>query len=426
MDEPVPENAPRRGPLDEPKSRVSLGSVALVALVIFGAYFLGFERGKGADSSESASAFSLPVSTLLSSHSSERHPDLGLFWKAWDLLHDRFVDRAGLDSTSLLYGAIKGMLAATDDPYTTFFDPEENKAFSEDISGSFQGIGAEIGIKNKILTIVAPLDDTPAARAGLRSGDKVLKINDEETGEMSIDEARNKMRGQKGTEVTLTIFREGEQTTRDIVIRRDTINVKSVKVSWRDDVAVVKINQFGEDTVAEFKKAAQEIRARKARGLILDLRDNPGGLLDGAVSIASLMIPKGKPVVLEEDSEKNRETISTFGGDVLSFLPTVVLINEGSASASEILAAALRENRDTLTLVGKKSFGKGSVQELVAVSKDTALKVTVARWLTPSGKQINKEGISPDIEIDRSNEDYEADRDPQMDKAVGVIREKIR
>lgn len=416
----------------EPPSRVSTRPrkkspflfVVLISFLVVIGYMVGVERGK-TDSLGGNSAFSLPSSSLFSSVKSADHPDIGVFWKTWDLLHERFVDRESLDGTKLLYGAIKGMLAATDDPYTTFFDPEENKSFQEDISGSFEGIGAEIGMRDKILTVVAPLEDSPAEKAGLRASDKILEINKESTTEMSIDAAVKKMRGAKGTEVTLTIFREGEKETRDIVIRRDTINVKSVKLEWKGDVAVLKINQFGEETVKEFAAAAGEMRVRKVRGIVLDLRNNPGGLLDAAVDIGSFMIPKGKAVVLEEDSQKNRDSLLTRGGDLFSDIPTAVLINEGSASASEILAAALRENRDNVTLIGKKSFGKGSVQELVPVSKETSLKVTVARWLTPSGKQINKEGITPDIEVERTDEDYEADRDPQFDRALEVVREEM-
>jgi carboxyl-terminal processing protease len=401
--------------------------IFLMAFLVVAAYILGVERGKTEGSTEGNSGFSLPTSSIFSSPTSASRPDMGVFWKTWDLLHERFVDREKLDVTTLLYGAIKGMLAATDDPYTTFFSPEENKSFQEDISGSFEGIGAEIGMKSKVLTVVAPLDDSPAQKAGIRSGDKILKINDESTAEMNIDEAVKKMRGKKGTDVKLTIFREGEKETRDITVRRDTINVKSVKLEWKEDgIALVKLSQFGEETVNEFSDAVKQIRSRQTRGIVLDLRDDPGGLLDAAVDIGSLMIPKGKPVVIEEDSKGSRETLSTEGGDVLSSIPTVVLINEGSASASEILAATLRENRDNVTLIGKKSFGKGSVQELVPVTKDTSLKVTVARWLTPRGEQINKIGITPDIDIDRTSEDYDADRDPQLEKALEVVKEKIR
>ncbi|MGB2791009.1 MAG: S41 family peptidase [Candidatus Moraniibacteriota bacterium] len=409
------------------RKKQSFASIFFVAFLIALAYVIGVERGQMEGSSNEASTFSLPTSSIFSPAKNSDHPDMSVFWKTWDILHERFVDREHLDTTTLLYGAIKGMLAATDDPYTTFFDPEENKSFQEDIAGSFEGIGAEIGMKNKILTVVAPLDDSPAQKAGIRSGDMIVKIDDESTAEMNIDEAVKKMRGPKGTDVKLTIFRDGEKETRDITIHRGTISVKSVKLDWKGgDIAIVKINQFGEETVDEFAAAVKDIRSRPTRGIVIDLRDDPGGLLDAAVNIGSLMIPKGKPVVLEEDSKKNRETLSTRGGDVLSGIPTVVLINEGSASAAEILSAALRENRDNVTLIGKKSFGKGSVQELVSISKSTSLKVTVARWLTPNGEQINKAGIKPDIEVDRTSDDFEAGRDPQMDKALEVVGEKAK
>lgn len=409
------------------KKKRPFASIFFVAFLIAIAYIIGVERGKTESASPGNSAFSLPASSIFSSSKTSDHPDMGVFWKTWDLLHERFVDREKLDTTTLLYGAIKGMLAATDDPYTTFFDPEENKSFQEDIAGSFEGIGAEIGMKNRVLTIVAPLDDSPAQKAGIRSGDMIVKINDENTAEMTVDEAVKKMRGPKGTDVKLTIFRDGEKETRDITVHRGVITVKSVKLEWKEnDIALVKINQFGEDTVDEFTAVVKQLRSRPTRGIVLDLRDDPGGLLDAAVDIGSLMIPKGKPVVLEEDSKKNRETLPTHGGDVLSGIPTAVLINEGSASAAEILSAALRENRDNVTLIGKKSFGKGSVQELVPVSKDTSFKVTVARWLTPNGEQINKAGIKPDIDIDRTNEDFAANRDPQMDKALEVVNEKAK
>ncbi len=430
MDENIPLNPvdsleDKRDKRSEAK-RKPFVSAFFVLILVVAAYLVGVDRGRS-ETADPRGGFLLPSASLLSG-SSGYHPDLGIFWKAWDTLHERFVDQKNLDSTKLVYGAIKGMLAATGDPYTTFFDPEENKAFSEDIAGSFEGIGAEIGMKDKVLTIVAPLDDTPAARAGLRSGDKVFKINGESTSEMTIDEAKNKMRGKKGTEVKLTIFRDGEQEARDISIVRDTINVKSVKLSWKenDTVALLKVNQFGEDTVKEFQVAVDQVKVRHPSGILLDLRDNPGGLLNAAVDMASLMVPKGRVVVYEEDREGKRESILTAGGDVLSGIPTVVLINEGSASAAEILSAAIRDNRDNVTLIGQKSFGKGSVQELVSISRDTSLKVTIARWLTPSGKQINKEGIQPDVEVKLSGDDFSAGRDPQMDKAIEVVRQSTR
>lgn len=417
-----------------------LGFFFLLFLVA-SAYTIGVEAGKQSNSSgASENKLSSPVSSLFSPSSGTAHPSLDIFWKAWDIVHERFVDGDSLDSTALMYGAINGMLSATDDPYTVFFNPEENKAFEEDIAGSFEGIGAEIGMKNHILTIVAPLDGSPAERAGLRAGDAIIKIDGELTAEMTIDQAVKKMRGAKGTNVTLTLFHEGDDDTHDAVVTRDTISVKSVKVEWKesDTVAVMKINQFGETTVDEFGAAARTVLDKHPQGLVIDLRNNPGGLLDAAVRIASLFLPKNTTAVIEEDRSKKQDPMKTLGSirvdingkseslpaNMFGGIPTVVLIDGGSASASEILSGALRDNRSDIVLIGEKSFGKGSVQELVPVTKDTSLKVTVAHWLTPSGRQINKEGIAPDVEVKRTPEDRDANRDPQIDKALEILREK--
>ena len=417
-------------------------SFFFVLFLVASAYTIGVESGKqsNASSDVSGDGLSLPVSSLFSPSSGAAHPNLDTFWKAWDIVHERFVDSDSLDSTALVYGAINGMLSATDDPYTVFFNPEENKAFEEDIAGSFEGIGAEIGVKNHILTVVAPLDESPAARAGLRAGDAIIKIDGEVTSDMSIDQAVKKMRGAKGTNVTLTIFHSGDDDTRDVVVTRDTISVKSVKVEWKesDTVAVMKVSQFGETTVDEFGAAAKAVMDKHPKGIAIDLRSNPGGLLDASVRIASLFLPKNTTAVIEEDRNKKQDPMKTLGSvrvdisgkseslsaNMFGGIPTVVLIDSGSASASEILAGALRDNRDDIVLVGEKSFGKGSVQELVPVTKDTSLKVTVAHWLTPSGRQINKEGIAPDVEVERTSEDYNANRDPQLDRALSILREK--
>lgn len=404
--------------------------VLIVAMIFLAgvSFWLGIEKGKKSSGDFSEGPLPVGQTIILNKDQSKMHSiDFSLFWRVWDLLKEKYVDSESLDAKKLFYGAIKGMLAATGDPYTAFLDPAENKEFNEEIKGSFDGIGVEIGMKNNILTVIAPLEGMPAEKAGLRAGDKIIKINDTITSDVTIDEAVKQMRGPKGTEVRLTVLHDGADVTQELTIKRDTINVKSVKFEMKsDNIAYIKISRFGDDTYREFNSAVNQSLERKAKGLILDLRNDPGGYLDSSIDIASRMLPKGKVVVIEENQKKEQEKMYAGGGDVLSQLPTVVLINEGSASASEILAGALKDNRDNVTLVGKKSFGKGSVQEFVNLSDGTAVKITVAKWLTPKGDQINEKGINPDVEVELSDDDYENDKDPQLDKALEVIKEKIK
>lgn len=404
-------------------------SFIVVAFVIVVSFGIGFGLGKENERAETFTAIPAKEASIINREKDAPNTlDFSLFWEVWKLVQEKFVDAEKLDANQLFFGAINGMLHATGDPYTVFFDPEANKKFDEDISGSFEGIGAEIGIKGGVLTIVAPLKDSPAEKAGLRSGDKILKIGDESTAEMGLEDAIDKIRGPKSTPVILTIFHNGDEETREITVTRDTITVLSVEMKFMDEgkIAYIELNQFGAKTTTAFRKIANEIVTQKTQGVILDMRNNPGGFLDVSVELASKMLPKGKIVVIEEDSEGTQKRLPALGGDVLSGIETVILINEGSASASEILAGALKDNRENVTSVGMKSFGKGSVQELISLKQGTAVKITVAKWLTPNGKQINNEGIQPDIEVDLTKDDFENDRDPQLDKALEVLREKIK
>lgn len=398
-----------------------------VAFFLGGVFFTGYEQGqKHASGSTPEQSLSPEDAIIINKTSQDDTIDFSLFWKVWEILKDKYVDKSKLDARELFYGAIDGMLAATKDPYTTFFSPKENQEFNEDISGMFEGIGAEMAIRDDILTIVAPLEGMPAEKAGLLAGDKIVKIDDIVSSSYSLDEAVKHIRGKKGTAVKLTIFREGEEEARDVSVTRDVILVKSVRSEMKSDsIAYIRVSRFGDDTEKEFNEAVKTAVSEKARGLVLDLRNNPGGFLDTAVEMASKALPLGNTVVIEEDGEGKQKEMKARGGDVLSKLPTVVLINQGSASASEILAGALRDNRDNIILVGKKSFGKGSVQELISVSKDTAVKITVARWLTPSGKQIHNVGITPDIEVSISSDDLENKRDPQLDRALEEVQKRL-
>lgn len=411
-----------RGFLLFKKLFLSFSVLALLALAFFG----GYERGRG-------SLFfgdePVPVNgaVILNGRSQDKEVDFALFWKVWEILKEKFVDHSRLDARQMLYGAIDGMLASTGDPYTTFFDPKEKQDFQEDMTGNFEGIGAEMAVKDGILTVVSPLEGTPAERIGLLAGDRILKIDGEPTANMNVEEAVRRIRGPKGTSVTLSIYHEGDEEAKDVVVPREIIHVKSLRSEMKEgNVAYIRINRFGDETADEFERAVRSAANASARGLIIDLRNNPGGLLTSAVDIASFLLPERSVVVIEENGKGERKELKTHAGDVFSELPTSVIINGGSASASEILAGALRENRDNVRLVGKQSFGKGSVQELVSVTKDTAVKITVAKWLTPKGNQINKVGITPDEEVDLTREQVVNKEDPQLQKAIEWVKSQVK
>lgn len=352
--------------------------------------------------------------------------DFGLFWEAWNLLDEKYVDTSKLDQEKMIYGAISGMVKAVGDPFSSFMDPEESRQFSQDLEGTFDGIGVEIGMKNEILTVISPIDGSPAAKAGLKAGDKILKIGDALTTDMSIDEAVSKIRGPRGTEISLTVLRNGDEDPKELKITRETINVKSVTLEFKDgDIALIKITKFGDDTTTEMNRAANLAVSQKARGVLLDLRNNPGGYLESAIDVSSKFVPRGKIVVSEEQRNGQKKDYAARGGDILGNLPIVVLVNAGSASASEITAGALRDNLKT-ALVGKKTFGKGSVQELEKLSGGSSLRITIARWLTPNGEYIMEKGIDPTVDIDLTDDDYNNDRDPQLDKALEIMREKLK
>lgn len=356
----------------------------------------------------------------------ETTADFTAFWKAWNVLKDKSIYSSKITDQDRVWGAIQGLAGASGDPYTTFFSPADNKLFKDEIKGSFSGIGAEVGMKDKILTIIAPLKDTPAWKAGIKKGDKVMKIDKTSTSDLSIDKAINLMRGEKGTTVVLTIFRTGEKETREISIVRDTIDIPTIETeSLPDGIFLIKFYSFSENSDNLFAKALDEFIKSGNHKLIVDLRGNPGGYLDVAVNIGSWFIDEGKVIVSEDFGSSRKPQIyrshgPRFFNDNLQF---VVLVDGGSASASEILAGALKEHK-IATLVGEKTFGKGSVQELVDITPETSLKVTVAKWLTPNGVSISDAGLEPDIKVPFTIKDYEAKRDPQMDKAVEILKAK--
>lgn len=345
--------------------------------------------------------------------------DFSLFWDVWRTLSENYVDQEKINEKKMFYGAIRGMVSAIGDPYTVFMNPKNAKEFSDDLKGTFEGIGAEIGMKNEILTIIAPLPDMPAQKAGLRSGDKVLAIDGESSSGIYLDEAVNKIRGPKGTEVVLTIKREGAEEAMDIAITRGKIIVKSVRTGIEDGIFTLKITNFNEDTAVLFNEAVNEVIENDPKGIILDLRSNPGGFLDTAIEVASEWV-EDKTVVSEKFSSGFVNEHLARGRARLKNYQTVVLVNGGSASASEIVSGALQDY-GLAEVVGEKTFGKGSVQTLNKFSDGSSVKVTVAKWLTPNGRSINDEGIEPDYRVDLTLEDYNDNLDPQKEAAVKLI-----
>jgi carboxyl-terminal processing protease len=350
-----------------------------------------------------------------------KNVDFNLYWKVWDTVKTAYVDNEEISEEEMFYGSLEGMVKAINDPYTSFLDPELSKRFNDDLSGSFEGIGAEIGIRDDTLTIIAPIDGMPAQEAGLKSGDKVLSIDGKSSAGISIDKAVDTIRGEKGTDVTLTIYREGLDETKDITITRGVITIESVKTEiLEDNIMLISISNFNEDTEAMFSQAIEEANSNEVNGIILDLRNNPGGFLDSAIEISSEWVETG-PVVLEKFDENDITKYQARGIARLKDYKTVVLLNQGSASASEIVAGALQDY-DIATIVGEQSYGKGSVQTLKPFTDGSSLKVTVAKWLTPQGQSISEKGITPDVEVEYTIEDFENDRDPQLDKAIEIIK----
>lgn len=321
-----------------------------------------------------------------------------------------------LTEATLLEGLKSGLAKATGDPYTEYLNPEASKEFADGLEGKFEGIGAQLGkdAENNIV-IVAPISGYPAEKAGLKPNDVIAEIDGESAFDITISEAVDKIRGEKGTTVTLTIVSNGE--VKEVPIVREEINIPSVESEIKDGIGIMTISRFGEDTVRLATEAAEEFAAAGVKGVVLDLRSNPGGYLQGAVDVASLWLETGKTVLTERRDNVVIETFRSRGNAKLLGIKTVVLINEGSASASEIVAGALKDN-GAAKLMGQKTFGKGSVQQPINLGDGGLLKVTIARWFTPAGNNIDKEGISPDEAVEISSEDITNNRDPQLDAAL--------
>lgn len=412
--------------------------VTLIVLLSGGLFglglYLGFEMNPGHIS---------PPETLVNTENElASKVDFAPFWKAWQVLDEKFVPTKISTSTTSaatstiqdrVWGAIGGLTSSLGDPYTVFFPPEESKSFETEISGNFEGVGMEIGIKEGVVTVVAPLKGNPAQKAGILAGDKILAIEGQSTVNMSVDKAVKLIRGKVGTKVKITIAREGKKEPLEFILTREVINIPTVDTEVKggktaggkiiDGVFIIKLYNFYSKSPELFRSALREFIESDTDKLILDLRGNPGGYLEAAVDMASWFLPLGK-VVVSEDFGKNApsQIYRSKGYNIFSSnLKMVILVDGGSASASEILAGALKEH-GVAKLVGTKTFGKGSVQEVVKITPETSLKVTIARWLTPLGNSISENGLTPDFEVKLTQDDLTKKKDPQTEKAIEVLK----
>lgn len=402
------------------RNTVLLGA-GLAFVFATAAFFSGLQIGSGMEAGErlEANAYSL----FETSSEPVAGTNLEGFWRVWRLLDEKFVAASSTDEITnedKVRGAIEGLVDIYGDPYTVYLPPADAEQFEEDISGNFSGVGMEVGIRDDVVTVISPLPNTPAENAGLLAGDAIVRINGESTEDMNIDEAVQRIRGEKGTEVILTIFREGESEFLEKSITRDTISIPTIETELRGDVFIISLFSFNAIAEAKMQEALREYVNSGADKIVLDLRGNPGGFLQSAVAIGSYFLPTGKVIVRENfGDDVDEQLFRSQGRNLKQYTPedVVVLINAGSASASEILAGALREH-GVATLIGETTFGKGSVQELVELPDSSSLKVTIARWLTPNGQSISDGGLDPDIEIKRTPQQYVDGEDPQLEAAL--------
>ncbi|MBU1151442.1 S41 family peptidase [Patescibacteria group bacterium] len=349
--------------------------------------------------------------------------DMNLFWTVWEELQNKYVNEDLLDEKTMVYGAIKGMVGALDDPYTVYMNPEESEEFSASLGGTLEGIGAELTVEDGALTIVSPLRDSPAERAGLLPGDIIFRVEEDFTAEMTLFEAIMNIRGEAGTDVSLTIIRDGEDDPFEVTITRASIDLESVSFEdLGDGLFYISINQFNDRTAIEFNDAISQIILEEAKGLIIDLRYNGGGYLDISVDLLSYLLPSNSVAVeIRQKDESENSMMYTNGSQKLLNVPLVVLVNEGSASASEILAGAVQDHKRGLVM-GTASFGKGTVQEVETFADGSSIRMTIAKWFTPDGRSINEVGIAPDIVVEISDEDIENEYDRQKQEAIEYLK----
>jgi carboxyl-terminal processing protease len=398
------------------KNATAIASMVLIVVVLsVGGYFVGYRRG------------SFQSVQTLTTDGATAKADYSVYWQAWKILKDNFVDADTKTDQDLMYGSITGLAQSYGDPHTVFFPPEEGKSFTEQVNGSFGGIGAEIGEKDGIIQVVAPLKGSPAEKAGIEAGDWVLKINATSTEGLDVNHAVMMIRGEIGTTVTLNVFRrEKWLQPKDIQIVRQRIELPTLDTTYFDKgkIAQLQLYAFNQNAPLKFYEAATQLLLKGTKGIILDMRNNPGGYLEVSRELAGWFVDRGTLIVSEHFKTGADETFLATGNGALKNIPIVILLNRGSASASEILAGALRDIRGA-KIIGENSYGKGTVQELMDLKDGSSLKVTIAHWVMPKGQILDHTGIKPDYEVLPTDEEIKAKKDVQLDKALEVLRAQL-
>ncbi len=398
-------------------SKVSYTAIGILLVVII--FFIGNIYGQNKGKNQA-------LLSLAPEGINIKNEQLEPFWKVWGIIDDKYVEATTTDTQKRIWGAISGLASSQGDPYTVFFPPEESKSFKSDISGNFEGVGMEIAIKDKFLTVVTPIKNSPAEKAGVKAGDKIIKIDDKVIADQPVDQAVKLIRGARGTKVKIIFMREGVTGPIEKSIVRDVIDIPTIETEVKSDIFIIKLFSFTSQSPSLFRDALREFLQSGKNKLIIDLRGNPGGYLDAAWDIASWFLPAGKVIVTEDFGGKGENRVfRSKGYDVLNTYfkggyKVAVLVDGGSASAAEILAGALQE-QGIAKLVGTKTFGKGSVQELIEITPETSLKVTVARWLTPSGHNLSHDGLNPDFVVPVTPKDIETKNDVQTQKAIEIL-----
>lgn len=351
--------------------------------------------------------------------------DLSLFWDVWNSLKKSYVDTAKLNNVKEVYGAIAGMVNSLGDPYTVFMTPDETESFHESLGGELEGIGAELSVEDGLLVVVTPLKGSPAEKAGLLPGDYIYLVDGKATSDMTLFDAIKAIRGVQGTQVELTVIRKTVTEPFIVKITRDKINIPSVELTYKEDggkeIAILNIYQFGDNTSSEFKTSVNDLLLKNVDGLVLDLRLNGGGYLDTSIELLTEFFKEKVKAVIVKRRDQDNEVMYTSGSGKLTEVPMVVLINEGSASASEILAGALQDYKRAV-IMGMKSYGKGSVQELSTLSDGSSLRMTIAKWYTPNDRSIDHTGIEPDVKIEMESSKISTEEDTQLQAAIDYLK----